>query len=298
LITGGFDASLSVTSIAPASVMQPLGGTVRATLDRNVAMRDGAAARWFKRATIRFNSKYQAAMRVEALVMRHPLVKRFAALSAFVARQLMDLYDVDPARITIIRNAVEMPEMDHARRAALRTAARQRLGIDDRTTVFLFAAFNPRLKGARTVERAMRRLRGEPIVTLMAGPAAGASSEAIRWLGPVEDMDELRAAADAVVMPTHYDPSSRVVIEAVRRGLAVIGSAYDGSTELLGGGAVVLADPADDRALAQAMRQLADPAERQRLVEIAAEVTAGGAFTMARHAGELEGLLLEVASEA
>ena len=62
-----------------------------------------------------------------------------------------------------------------------------------------------------------------------------------------------------------YDPCSRVVLEAVRWGIPVITTAYNGAAEVLADGAgIVIASPDETDAAAAAMASLADAGERRR----------------------------------
>jgi UDP-glucose:(heptosyl)LPS alpha-1,3-glucosyltransferase len=96
------------------------------------------------------------------------------------------------------------------------------------------------------------------------------------FLGMREDVGVAYDAADILVHPTLEDTYAMVVLEAMSHGLPVIVSqpAYCGiSAELTHGvNALLLQDPLDARALAQAVRQLQDsPDLHQRLVQSGVE---------------------------
>ena len=87
------------------------------------------------------------------------------------------------------------------------------------------------------------------------------------FAGRVDDPLPYYAAADCYVHPTYYDPCSLVVLEAAACGLPLITSRYNGASEMFRDGEDVLLvdDPADDAAMAGAMRILLDDATRRRL---------------------------------
>ncbi len=166
---GGFDASLSMTMTVPASVVQPRSGTMRETMERNVAMRDSGLFRFFKRVLVLTSFKQQLLLALERRTLTHPRVRRLAAVSRYVAQQLERHYRIDPARITIIPNASTMPRIDEAQRQVWRQEVRQGFNIPSEARVFLFAALNARLKGIDTLLRAVVQLRAqgrEPILLL------------------------------------------------------------------------------------------------------------------------------------
>ncbi len=156
-------------------------------------------------------------------------------------------------------------------------------GISEEATVYLFAAQNPRLKGFEPLLAATRRLvdQGLDPVVLLAGNiqyahqravAAARLTEHVRFVGPTQQMHALYAAADVTVLPTFYDPASKVVIESLMMGTPAISTAYNGASDLLRPTEAsdgewtgrVIDDPADDEALAAAMVELADPDTRRR----------------------------------
>lgn len=84
----------------------------------------------------------------------------------------------------------------------------------------------------------------------------------VRLLGRREDVAELLAAADAVVVPSVWEGQPLVVQEALRAGAAVVATDVGGTAEVAGDGAV-LVPAADPRALALALAGLLEDAERR-----------------------------------
>jgi UDP-glucose:(heptosyl)LPS alpha-1,3-glucosyltransferase len=319
---GGFDVSLSVTMAAPAVVVQPRGGTVRETHARNVAMRPTALKRAVKRLALALTPKQWALLTLERKTLAQPRLRKLVAVSRYVADQLERHYRIDPAMIELIPNAASLPPADDAQRAAWRQRVRRGFNIPDDALVFLFAAYNPKLKGAATLLRAADRLakRGLDFVIVMAGEVQYAQQhlaaqlgvrDRVRMVGPTHQMAQLYAAADVTVLPTWYDPASKVVIESLMMGVPAISTRFNGASDLIvgpngngalsaagtsGGGARgrVIADPGDADALAQAMAELADPAERDRCRTASAGLA--DQLDMARHVDRLEQVLVEVAA--
>ena len=305
LAEGDHDTSLSVTTMAPAAVVQPRAGTVRETLNRNIALRATAVGRAKKRAALALSAKQRVMLALERRTLRDPMVRRFAAVSQYVAEQLTKLYGVDPSRIEVIPNAAAMPEVSDAQRAQWRTMVRKGFHIADDVPVFLFAALNPVLKGVNPLMHATRELTdaGLPIVVMLAGynrytmqhqAASLGIREQVRFIGPTRKMAALYAAADVTVHPTFYDPSSKVVIESLMMGVPAISTTFNGASDFLtapDGRARgrVLTDPGDVKALAQAMRELADDAERARCREAIGDLR--DELSMKRHVDRLERVL-------
>lgn len=300
-----FDATLSVTTAVAADVVQPRSGTIRETLDRNIAMRPTSARRRLKRLAIQLSPKHQLLLAYERKTINDPKVKRFVAVSQYVVDQLKEHHDVASDRVIVIPNAASMPTLTDAQKREARTRIRCGLSIDDHSTVFLFLAMNPALKGVGALLKAMRLLERRSVnaTAILAGSlsysltrttASQGVRNRIRILGPTSRTAELFHAADVLVHPTWYDPSSKVVIESLMCGLPVITTGYNGAAdlmrtdqgELMGR---VLDDPGDAEALADAMAELTDPQ-----VRLACRVDADrlvNRLDMSRHVADLEAVL-------
>jgi UDP-glucose:(heptosyl)LPS alpha-1,3-glucosyltransferase len=308
---GGFDVSLSMTTAVPAAVMQPRSGTIRETLARNLAMRHSFSGRQIKRLLLACSPKQRAQLILEKKSLTDPSVKCIAAVSRYVEQQLLDHYAMDPQRIRLVPNAADMPSPDDEQRSQWRRIVRKGFEVTDQTPLFLFAAHNPWLKGCSTLLRAIRLMQqqGSPAIALMAGKvdyrvlkeaAALGVRDRIRIVGSTNRMAELYCAADVTVLPTWYDPSSKVVIESLMMGTPVITTKFNGAGDFVsgngGGGGHLLDDPGDADALARTMLLLSDPAERAKCRPDAADLAQ--TLSMHRHVDQLEAILADAASLA
>ncbi|GAC1444065.1 MAG: glycosyltransferase family 4 protein [Mycobacteriales bacterium] len=87
----------------------------------------------------------------------------------------------------------------------------------------------------------------------------------VRWLGPRDDVADLYAAADVVVLPSIWEARSLVAQEALRAGRPLVATTVGGTPALVGDGAV-LVPPRDARSLATAVRRLLDDPDEARAV--------------------------------
>lgn len=305
LATGMFDTSVSMSTSFPAKFVQPRAGMVRMIHNQTIARRTTPAKRLSKRLRVAVTLKQRLLLRAEQQTMRDPGVYRFIAISEFIAEQLCDLYGIDRARIELIRNgsALLPPESPINDRpdADLRTG----LGIEPDATIFLFPANDPHRKGIDPLLNAVALLRerGVDAVVLMVGHytfklnrLAGRLGvrDNVRWLGSSRHLAELYAAADATVLPSFYDPSSKVVIESLMMGTPAITTVFNGASDFVinptgEDRGVVLPDPDDHAALADAMQAMCDPARRAACSAAIAPIA--HELTMDRHVNQLEQLL-------
>ena len=119
----------------------------------------------------------------------------------------------------------------------------------------------------------------------------------VRFLGFVDDMDSLMAAADLLVLTSRHEGIPFAALEAMRAGVPVVAPAVGGLPELLGGLDGLLSPAHDVRQLAAlAVRLLGD---RQRLAQAGKEVTArfDERFTAGGMVDKLLGVYREILAE-
>ncbi len=166
----------------------------------------------------------------------------------------------------------------------LRTAAetRRALGVDNAAPVFLYVgrlADQKRVSDLLDAADLLQHVLPEA-VTWIAGDGplrrdletrAGAftliDSGRVRFLGHRDDVPDLLAAADVLVLPSAYEGLPNVVLEAMRMGKPVIATAAPGTTEAVVDGESGLLVPIGvPREICRAMRSLArDAAKRSAL---------------------------------
>jgi glycosyltransferase involved in cell wall biosynthesis len=133
--------------------------------------------------------------------------------------------------------------------------------------------------------------------------AAGAAGADVRFLGHRDDVDDLLAAADLVVMPSRWEGWPLAAGQVLRAGRPFVATTVGGLPELVGN-AAILVGPDDPAALAAALsRALGDPALAASLAaaavlraaelptadQVTASVVAAYRAALARHgAGQAE----------
>ena len=302
---GQYDTTLSMTTAVSARVLQPRGGAVRETLDRNIAMRPTPIARFAKRIAVMLNPKQQYLLSLERRAFTAPNLYKVAAVSEYVTRQLDRHYHLPPDKVELIPNAAVMPKPDPDQRDEWRKRIRAGFNIPDDTPTFLFAAINPRLKGFDPLLKALAILKDRhvDVRVLMAGEFwhkhnAAADRMGVRdkvcFVRHTRRIEALYAAADVTVHPTFYDPASKVVIESLMMGVPAISTAFNGASDLIEAESGsprgrVIPDPADAKALADAMQALTDPKTREACRDACRGLNAG--LSMSAHVDRLEALL-------
>jgi len=191
-------------------------------------------------------------------------------------RAMLITSGVEPARIHLVPSGVE-PER-FAPQPGARSAARARYGITDGQWLAVVVGALEERKGHTVLLEALAALRDPRLRVLCAGdgslrdalPARAAAlglGDRVRFLGAVDDVAELLAAADAFLMPSHHEGLGVAALEAMAAGIPVVASRVGGLPEaVVDGETGLLVPPADPAALAAAITRLAaDPAHAREL---------------------------------
>jgi UDP-glucose:(heptosyl)LPS alpha-1,3-glucosyltransferase len=208
---------------------------------------------------------------------------RVVAISRLGAAEIGRLYGVPDARLSVVYNGVDLARFHPDHRARHRAAARAEVGVAADAWVTLFAGSGFERKGlaaaveslASLSDRASRLLvvgRGdtEPYRRLAERLGLG---ERVTWLGARRDIERWYAAADALVLPTVYEPFGNVHLEALASGLPVVTTSAAGGAEVVGPDCGAVVPPRDPGAVATALERLraADPERLSAAARAAAE---------------------------
>ena len=205
-----------------------------------------------------------AALRLERLLCRR-FATTVVAVSNAVAAQL------DPANLVVRYDRADPQEFHPGRAGSFRVRA----GLPDDATVVGAVGRIDTWKGLDVLLDAvaeLQRRRPGLQVVVAGGPVAGkeefgrrlaaraAALVGVHWLGPRDDVAELIADLDVLVLPsTEPEPFGLSVVEALASGVPVVATAAGGPLEILGsdpGVAGRLIPPRDPAALAAAVLEL------------------------------------------
>ncbi|MBL8428787.1 MAG: glycosyltransferase family 4 protein [Dechloromonas sp.] len=201
-------------SRAPGPGLCIVGGTHRGHLLDRGKKRIG----FFDRATIgRETALYRQA-------------RRIVSHSAKVAGEIVRHYGIDPAKVVTLYPPVDTDRFSLAARAN-REATRQALGVAPGELMLLFPSNNHALKGADLILEALKDF--DPRVRLVVAGKSPLNAPNVINLGFREEMPTLYAAADAVILASHYEAFGLVGPEAILCGTPAIFSTTVGAAEVL-----------------------------------------------------------------
>ncbi len=281
-----YDIVHSTLPFAFADIYQPRGGSYKETIIRNaVAYRNEFLFHW-KTLTHCLNRRRYEWLKAEQELCspRHKTI--IAALSGYVREQYINHYGIDESRIAVILNGVKIYKdikNDAIENMRHNLLLKIKLKEADRPVFYLFAANNFRLKGLACVIEALGELSRRDVQNraylLVAGSGktdkykklaeALGVEDKVLFLGQLKDVQTTMRVADVNILPTFYDPASRIIIEGLSVPMPVITTAYNGTADLFKNGrhGIVVDEPDNISALADAMEYYLDEQTRRNAIE-------------------------------
>jgi glycosyltransferase involved in cell wall biosynthesis len=225
------------------------------------------------------------------------------------------------AQTAVVHNPVDLGRFDPD--AVDADALRRELGLADGTRLLAVVAQLTPWKRQDTAIRALAglRARGHDVHLALAGSAKFVSKETrydnegflrglhalsrelgverhVAFLGERDDVPEIMAAADVLLMPSSQEPFGRAVIESMAIGTAVVATAVGGTAEIVTDGVDGLLVPPrePDRWVEAVDRMLCDEPLLRRLA--AAGQERARAFALDRHVAAMLDVYARASSSA
>jgi UDP-glucose:(heptosyl)LPS alpha-1,3-glucosyltransferase len=162
--------------------------------------------------------------------------------SNMVADDLMRHYNFPRERIHLVPNGIDLKRFSLIARERHRTEVRQQLGIPASAPVVLFVGSGFDRKGLARAIESVASQTGVPHLVVVGRDRRPAAFKAraeraglagrFHLVGPVKDPVPYYGAADALILPTIYDPFPSTVLEALACGLPVVTTTGCGAREV------------------------------------------------------------------
>lgn len=222
----------------------------------------------FGRLGLALNPYHLYAKRAEADMFASPRLRAVICNSKMVRQEIRQHFGLSDDKLRVIYSGVDT-QVYHPDLRRHRAEIRRRHGIPDDAALFLFVGSGFERKGVSALLRALATLP-ERACLLVVGrdkrlaryrrqaDALGLGQRAV-FAGSQADVRPYYGAADALVLPTLYDPFPNVALEAMACGLALITSTKSGAAELIREGENgFVVDSQDVDRLAQSLRAFLD----------------------------------------
>ena len=205
-------------------------------------------------------------------VLRHTAA-RATTVSEHLRRFLVERMGYPSARAQVIPNGMDLSSYEKPapdRRAEFGFGADARvIGACGRLTeqkgmLHLVRAL-PGLLKAQPAARLLIIGDGPQRADLSAEAAKAGVGDRVTLTGNRDDLPELMRTMDAFALPSLWEGQPLVLLEAMAAGVPIVATDVGGDAEVLGGGKYgTLVPPADDAALAEALRQTLEQPEAAR----------------------------------
>lgn len=187
---------------------------------------------WKKHPSFFWNKKHKDLITYEKKMFTNPCLKKIFVNSVFVKNQLLDVFKLDPQKIDVVYNGVELDTFTPLQKKK------------SSPFHFLFVGHGFKRKGLAYVLQGLKYLRDQEFTLTVVGKDKQQHQYAslarklgleqkVTFAGAQNDARAYYHLADALVIPTLYDPCANVTFEAWASGLFVISSKYNGAVEWL-----------------------------------------------------------------
>ena len=204
----------------------------------------------------------------EKQLFQNPRLKAVICNSRMVRDEIRHYFGVAEHKLHVIYSGVDT-DVYHPDLRRYRAEICRRHGLPENATLFLFVGSGFERKGVSVLLRALAALpehacllvvgRDKRLAKYQKQATTLGLGHRVVFAGSQTDVRPYYGAADALVLPTLYDPFPNVALEAMACGLAVVTSSKSGAAELIRPGENgFVVDSQNIDGLAESLRSLLD----------------------------------------
>ena len=161
--------------------------------------------------------------------------------SKMVKNEIIKTYDINPNKIDIIYNGIEFNEVDYQK--SFKKLSKE-FRLTQNQPIILFVGSGFKRKGVEEFLQIVAMLKTKGVKAFIVGKEKNFSyyqniskklniDSHIIFTGPRIDVNDFYTISDIFLFPTHYDPFSNVVLEAMYFENAVFTTQSNGASEIL-----------------------------------------------------------------
>ena len=199
-----------------------------------------------KRLSFALNPLHHFQLKLEKQTFESPETEVIIVNSEMVRQQILTYYKTESSKIHVVHNGVEWKEFEESFNDSMvnRKKYTVELGLDPAVFQFLFVGHNFQRKGLDILLEALSLLRSKNFHLSIVGQDKNINSyktlarrlkleSQVTFFGAVPSSRPYYLAADALVVPSMYDPFANVTVEALALGLFVVSSKMNGGHEIV-----------------------------------------------------------------
>ncbi|MBL7005092.1 MAG: glycosyltransferase family 4 protein [Gammaproteobacteria bacterium] len=163
------------------------------------------------------------------------------ANSNMIKQQIINTYDIASEKIKVIYNGIESKKIDY--QSAFSKISSE-FSINENQPIVLYVGSGFKRKGLKEFLQIISNLNNTEIKAFVIGKEKNIEQyqnltkklnidNQVVFTGPREDVDDFYTIGDIFLFPTHYEPFSNVVLEAMNFENVVFTTAQNGASEIL-----------------------------------------------------------------
>jgi UDP-glucose:(heptosyl)LPS alpha-1,3-glucosyltransferase len=249
-----------------------------------------------KRFFFRFSLFHQLILGLEKRIFENGECKKIIAISKMVKRDILKHYQLPEDRVRVVYNGVDLHRFNPSNTKTFRSEIRQQLRISDEEVMILFVGSGFERKGLEYLIKSIQYIKQENWRLVLVGKgkwkryldfSSKENRGKITYLGPIDEIEKLYAAADFFILPSIYEPFGNANLEALASGLPIITSRNSGVAEIITPQkeGMILEEPSDSKAMAKAIDYLMNSKTREPMGQSARLLAEK--FTQERNASEM-----------
>jgi UDP-glucose:(heptosyl)LPS alpha-1,3-glucosyltransferase len=229
---------------------------------------------WISRFALAANPFHRMTLALEREMFSSSRLKAVIVNSGMVADEIVRYFSFPRERIYLVPNGIDLGRFSLAARERHRGEVRKQLATAATKPVALFVGSGYQRKGLDAAINAVSTCGVDAELWIVGSDSrasaylaraarAGIPRERIRLIGPVSDPLPYYGAADAIILPSIYDPFPSTVLEALACGLPCVTSTACGAKEVVSElDSSLVRDAQDVAGLAEALRRAFDLAAK------------------------------------
>ena len=167
--------------------------------------------------------------------------KHIIANSNMIKNEIINTYKINPEKISVIYNGIKIKEFNYQHSF---DRLSKEFPIKQEQKILLYVGSGFKRKGVEEFLQIVAKLEDSSLKAFVVGKEKNIEyyqelslklkiDDRVIFTGPREDVDDFYVISDVFLFPTHYEPFSNVVLEAMSFENAVFTTKQNGASEIL-----------------------------------------------------------------
>jgi len=199
--------------------------------------------------------------------------KHIIANSKMVKEQIIEKYNINPNKISIIYNGINLNEIDYKKSY---NKLSKEFSLSNNQSILLFVGSGFKRKGLIEFLQIISKLKTKDIKAFIVGKDKNIKyyqnlskklniDSQVVFTGPRNNVNDFYTISDIFLFPTHYEPFGNVILEAMNLRNVVFTTKHCGGSELLDS-EFIMQNP-DDISVVQKIDNLLENSDKLEMIQ-------------------------------